>query len=182
MLNRTEALHLIAEKVKTKNLLKHMLAVESCMKELALYFNEDQEVWGMAGLLHDIDYDDTKDDFSKHGNVSADFLRDKGVAEDILNAIRAHAMKKERDNTLEKALYAVDPLTGLIVACALMHPSRKIRELDVKFVQNRFREKRFAAGAYRDQIMTCETLGLSIDEFITICLEGMKHIDSELGL
>ncbi|MFC2061312.1 HDIG domain-containing metalloprotein [Elusimicrobiota bacterium] len=181
-MDREQALSLVKEKVKTNNLVKHMLATEACMKKLAVYFSEDVGKWGISGLLHDVDYDETKDDFDKHGIVSAELLQDMGVSEDIVNAIKAHSGKKDIENKLEQAIYSVDPLTGLIVAAALMHPSRKINDIDVQFVMNRFKEKRFAAGADRNQIMTCEKLGISLEEFAGMCLEAMQGIGKELGL
>jgi len=181
-MNREEALGLIEKNVSTRNLDKHMLAAESCMRRLARRFDEDLELWGLAGLLHDLDYDSTKDDFSMHGIRSAQMLSGSGVSESVINAIKAHAGKKELDSMMEKALYAVDPLTGLIVAAALMHPTKKIENVDTQFVLNRFREKRFAAGVHRDQIMSCESIDMELEEFIGICLDAMKSIGPELGL
>jgi putative nucleotidyltransferase with HDIG domain len=181
-MDRTEALTLIKQNVSNKNLIKHMLATEVCMKKLAEYFNEDIEIWSLTGLLHDIDYDKTKDDFDRHGLVSAEMLAEAGCPEKMIDAIKAHASKKQIENKLEQAIYSGDPLTGLIVAAALMHPEKKIKAIDTQFVINRFNEKRFAAGANRDQIRSCEKLGLDLEKFIGICLESMQNIDSELGL
>lgn len=181
-MNREEALELIRSYVKNKNLIKHMLATETCMRELAKHFGEDEELWGLTGLLHDLDYDKTVNDFSRHGFLTAEILSEKGVDEQILHAIKAHPGHIERESKLDKALYAVDPLTGLIVASALMHPDKKLESLDKDFVLRRFKEKRFAAGANREQIKTCSELGLSLEEFIEIALRGMKRIAEELGL
>ncbi|MFH1414812.1 MAG: HD domain-containing protein [Elusimicrobiota bacterium] len=181
-MNRKEAIELIETNIKTKNLDKHMFAAEACMRRLASHFGEDEDRWSMAGLLHDIDYDITKGDFSRHGVVSAEMLETAGVSGDIIDAIRAHASKKDISSRMEQALYAVDPLTGLIVASTLMHPAKKIGEVDVNFVMNRFKEKRFAAGADRAQIKSCENMGVQLEEFITICLNGMQEIAGEIGL
>jgi len=181
-MDRKEALDLIKSNVGNKNLIKHMLATESCMRSLARYLGENEERWGITGLLHDLDYDQTAQEFSKHGFVSADILKNKGVDERIIYAIKAHPGHVDRKSPLDKSLYAVDPLTGLIVASALMHPDKKLSSLDTEFILRRFKEKRFAAGVNREQIKSCDEIGLSLDEFIKICLEGMQSISEELGL
>ncbi len=181
-MNREEALKLIEERLKNKNLVKHSLAVEVCMERLAEMFGEDSRTWALAGLLHDLDYEETKDDFSQHGFVAARVLENYRVSQEVLDAIKAHPGHIQRDSFMAKALYAVDPLTGLIVAAALMHPDRKLKSLDVGFVLNRFKEKRFAKGANRQQIMRCSELGLELKEFIEICLLAMQEISDDLGL
>ncbi|RKY39283.1 MAG: phosphohydrolase [Candidatus Omnitrophota bacterium] len=179
---RKEALKLLEERLKSKNLVKHSLAVEACMRRLAKEFGEDPDLWGLAGLLHDLDYEDTKDDFCRHGFVTAEFLKEKGIDRQIIEAIEAHPGHIERKTKMAKALYAVDPLTGLIIASCLMHPEKKLKALDTQFVINRFREKSFARGANREQIRSCQELGIALSEFISICLEAMKGISKELGL
>ncbi|MEA3507190.1 MAG: HDIG domain-containing protein [Elusimicrobiota bacterium] len=181
-MTRDELLKLLKEKIETRNLIKHMLAAEAAMKALAQHFNEDEQSWAMAGLAHDLDYETTKDNFEKHGLQSAEILSEKGFAPEIIDAVKAHAGKKEAASKMERALYAVDPLTGLIVAAALMHPDKKIKSIDTDFVMRRFDEKRFAAGADRNQIKSCRKLGLSLEKFISITLDAMKSIDKELGL
>jgi len=150
-MDRFEALNLVRSHVKNKNLVKHMLATEAVMRKLAQHFGEDEELWGLTGLLHDLDY-------------------------------KAHPGHREAKTRLDKALYAVDPLTGLIVAATLMHPGKKLKEVDVQFVLNRFKEKRFAAGANREQIKSCESLGLSLASFVQLALEAMQTVDQDLGL
>jgi putative nucleotidyltransferase with HDIG domain len=181
-MNRAEAMDLVRSRVKNKNLVKHMLATEAVMRRLAGHFGEDKELWGLAGLLHDLDYDQTVDDFPRHGLVTAEILEDLGVDGRIIDAIKAHPGHQEARTNLDKALYAVDPLTGLIVAATLMHPSKRLQEVDVQFVLNRFKEKRFAAGADREQIKSCQRLGLSLDSFIQMTLQAMQSIDRDLGL
>jgi len=181
-MTRDEAFSLIKSKVKNKNLVKHMIATEACMKALARYFHEDEELWSITGLLHDVDYDQTSKDPSKHGVVGSQMLQEMGIDERIVYAVKSHAGHAEAKSVMDKTLAAVDPLTGLIVAAALMHPSKKLKEVDTKFVMNRFKEKSFAAGANRDNIKTCEDLGLSLEDFIGISIEGMKSVSDELGL
>lgn len=181
-MTRNDALSLVKEKVKNKNLRKHMLATEACMRALAARLGGDEEEWAMAGLLHDLDYDETVNDFARHGYATCEYLQDKELSSDILSAIMAHTGHTPARNQMDLALYAVDPLTGFLVAAALMHPTKKIANVDLAFAENRFKEKRFAAGANRDQIKRCEELGLPLQEFIEICLKAMQGIAPELGL
>ena len=181
-MTRDEALTLISRHVSQKNLVKHMLAVEAVMRRLARFFDEDESAWAMAGLLHDLDYDETVQDFASHGYKTAAILESYDIPEEIIQAIKSHPGHVARISLMDKALYAADPVTGLIVAAALMHPSKKLRNVDTAFIERRFGEKRFAAGANRDQIRTCEEMGLALADFIAMSLEAMQSIDSELGL
>ena len=183
-MNREKALAVLNEKVKTKNLIKHMMAAEAVMKKLAVRMGEDPHQWAMVGLLHDIDYDDTKNDPHRHSLVGAKMLADLGVDEDIVQAVRVHNEVHgiPRVTPMEKALYAVDPLTGLIVAAALIHPSKKIHGIDAEFVLNRFGEKHFARGARRDTIQTCTEFGMTLDDFVALGVEAMQEVSVEIGL
>ena len=181
-MTRDEALNLVESKVSNKNLIKHMLATEAVMRKLAEHFDEDLELWSLAGLLHDLDYDETVDDFPRHGLLTAEMLDEYDVDERVVHAIKAHPGHVPAESQMDKALYAVDPLTGLIVAAALMHPTKKLKNVDTEFVMNRFKEKRFAAGANRDQIKTCDQLGLELETFVSIGLKAMQDIDDQLGL
>ena len=181
-MNRNEALKLLEKYLKNKNLRKHCLAVEAIMRELAKRFGEDEEKWGLAGLLHDLDYDETHKDMSKHGYVTVEILKKYQVPDDILHAILAHPGHVPRESLMDKALYAADPTSGFIVAAALIHPEKKLEPLDVDFLMRRFKEKHFARGASREQIDSCKELGLSLEEFLEISLEAMKKISKDLGL
>lgn len=181
-MNRDEALALVKKRVDNKNLIKHMLACEACMRGMAKRFGEDEDRWGIAGLLHDLDYPETVSDPSRHGFVTVEILREMGLEEDVLNAILAHPGHKKLETLMEKSLYSVDPLTGLIVAAVLMHPEKKISYADTDFIMRRFKERRFAAGANRKQISAISDTGVSLEEFIGICIESMKGIAGELGL
>jgi putative nucleotidyltransferase with HDIG domain len=181
-LDRDEALELVRARVKNDRLVKHMLAVEAVMRELAVKLGEDPARWALAGLVHDLDYDETVDQPERHGRLGAEYLRQKGVGEDIACAVESHAGHRARESSMDKALYAVDPLTGLIVAAALMHPDKSLNGVTTEFVLNRFKEKRFAAGADRDQIRTCTELGLELEEFVATGLKAMQGISSDLGL
>jgi len=183
-LNREEALALVRQRIKNKNLVKHILAVEAVMRALANRFGEDPERWGLAGLLHDIDYEETAEDPQRHSMVGADFIQSLGVEQQIVDAVRSHneAHGLPRETLMQKALYSADPLTGLIVACALVHPEKRLEPLTAEFVMKRFGEKAFARGASRHVISACADMGLALEEFISIGLDAMKHIHAALGL
>lgn len=180
-MEREEALNLVREKVSNKNLIKHMMAAEAVMRRLAKHFGEDEEKWALTGLLHDLDYDETYSKPEVHALRTAEMLQGK-VDEEIIQAIKAHADKAERKSLMDKALYAVDSTTGFLVACALMAPGKKISSVDTGFALRRFKEKSFARGASREQMKTCEDLGLTLEEFFGLSLEAMNEISSELGL
>ena len=154
------------------------------MKDLALYFKEDIDKWGLAGLLHDIDYDKTADDPSKHSIVGAEILETLNVESSIIYAVKAHneMHRMERKRKMDKALYCADPVSGLIIASALILPSKKLEDVTVEFVLKRMNEKGFAKGANREQIKSCEELGISLEKFIEISLNAVKKISDELGL
>jgi len=181
MIGRQNAYDLVVEKVKQKNLVKHILAVEAVMRRLAQHFNEDVDYWGLTGLLHDLDYSKTADQPEKHTYLTAEWLKDYELPEDMLHAIHAHPGHIPCETKLDWALFCCDPVTGLIVAGVLMHPSKKLAHVDADYMLRRFKEKRFAAGADREAIAKCEKLGLSLDQFMTLALEGMRSISDELG-
>lgn len=181
-MNRQEALTLIESKIKNKNLIKHMIATEACMKALAKYMEDDETLWGLAGLLHDLDYEETIDDFSQHGIVTAKILTDLDVNAQIIYAIKAHTGQSPAKSAMAKALYAIDPLTGLIVASALMHPSKSLAGVNTDFILNRFNDNSFAKGTNRKQIRTCANMGMTLQVFIRICLEAMQSVSQDLEL
>ena len=181
-MDRQQAYELAKSKFSNKNLFKHVLAVEAVMRGLAEHFGEDEEKWGLAGLLHDLDYEQTMNDPDRHTLITEEMLKDYPLDPEIIEAIKCHNDKAPRNKLIGKAIYAADPVTGLIVAAALMHPDKKLRSIDVDFILRRFKEKRFAAGANREQIKTCEDFGLSLEEFLGIALKSMQGINKELGL
>jgi len=184
-MTREEALKIIKENLSNQNLIKHCFAVEAIMRALAQRFGKDQEKWGLAGLLHDIDYEKVKNDMSQHSLVGAKMLEDLGLDKDICQAVKVHneAHGLAPETLIEKALFVTDPLTGLIIAATLVLPSKKIKDLTVENVLNRYKEKAFARGANREIIgKSEELLDLKLEEFIKIGLGAMQGIDSELGL
>jgi putative nucleotidyltransferase with HDIG domain len=184
-MNREQSLDLLRQNIFNINLIKHSLAVEAVMRALARHFNADEEKWGLAGLLHDIDYEKTKNDPNQHSLIGAEMLEDLGVNKDIIQAVKVHneAHGISPETLIEKSLYVSDPLTGLIVAAALVLPSKKLADLKAESIINRFYEKSFARGANREIIKKCEEyLGLKLEEFIKIGLEEMQGIAEEIGL
>lgn len=179
-----EVLASIRANVENENLIKHMLATEAIMRALARRLGQDEEEWGLTGLIHDIDVELTEGDMSAHSKLGADIARELGASESMAHAILCHneAHGIPCETLLDKALFCADPLTGLIVAAALVRPDKKLAGLDANSVMKRFGEKRFAAGANREQIAKCSEIGLELEDFIALGLEAMQGIAQELGL
>lgn len=181
-LTRDKAYELVVGRIGVNNLLKHILAVEAGMRRIAKHFDEDVDYWGLTGLVHDFDYNETKDACDRHTFVTEELLAEYELPEDMLYAIRAHPGHVPCKSRLDWGLYAVDPTTGFLVACALMHPAKRLAPLDSDFMLRRFKEKRFAAGATRENIAACSNLGLTLEEFLLLVHDGMMSIADELGL
>jgi len=183
-MTRKEALNSIKANVENKNLIKHMLATEAIMRALAKRLGEDEEEWGLTGLLHDIDVELTGGDMHSHSKLGADLVTELGASEAMAHAILCHnpAHGTPRETSLDKALFCVDPLTGLITAAVLVLPDKKLAGLKAKSVRKRFKEKSFAAGANREYISLCSEIGLDLDEFIELGLKAMQGIADDLGL
>ena len=186
-MNREEAWEIVCEYTESPHLLRHMLAVEAAMRAYARYFGEDEDMWGLVGLLHDFDYERYPDVATNgHPNTGAPILRERGVDEETIRAILSHATEVtavERESKMELTLYAVDELTGLIAAVALVRPSKDIRDVKLKSIKKKWKMKAFAPGVNREEVEAgAEALGIPLDEHITIVLEGMKASAAELGL
>ena len=183
-MNRKEALDSVKDNVENKNLVKHMLATEAIMRALAKRFGEDEEEWGLTGLLHDIDVELTEGDMNSHSKLGADLARELGASEAMAHAILSHNERHgvSCETKLDKALFCADPLTGLIIAATLVRPDKKLAGLEASSVRKRFKEKGFAAGANREQIALCSEIGLELDEFIELGLAAMQGIAADLGL
>ncbi|MGB9694847.1 MAG: HDIG domain-containing metalloprotein [Caldisericaceae bacterium] len=182
-MEREELLQELKKRLKEDNIIKHLLATEAVMKSLAIHFSENADLWGIAGLTHDIDYDSTSHSLKRHGIEGAKVLQDLGLDERIVYAVKAHnpVLNLPRNSKLDKALYAADPVTGLITACALVK-GKRLSNVSLDFLIKRFKEKRFAEGANREQIASCSDIGLSLEEFLNLSLDAMKNISEELGL
>jgi len=183
-MTRKEALESVKANVENENLIKHMLATEAIMRALARRFGEDEEEWGLTGLLHDIDMELSEGDMATHSKLGADLVLEMGGSEAMAHAILCHngAHGIPRETSLDKALFCADPLTGLIIAATLVRPDKKLAGLEAKSVQKRFKEKSFAAGVDREQISQCSELGIELGEFIELGVVAMQGIAADLGL
>jgi len=182
-MDREEILDSIRANIQDKNMRKHMLATEVIMRALARKFGEDEDEWGLTGLLHDIDAELVEDEPNSHSKLGADIARELGASEAMAHAILCHneAHGIPRQTKLDKALFCADPLSGLITAAALVRPD-KLTGLTTKSVMKRFREKRFAAGVNREQMAKCQEIGLELEEFVILGITAMKGIAAELEL
>lgn len=185
-MERNEAHALLTEKLDADNLVKHSLATEAIMRALARRFGEDEGLWGMTGMLHDLDLGIVGEDMTTHGQVTADILGEAGFPDEGISAIRMHNAEGlglgERTTRFEHSLAAAETITGLIVATALVLPSKSLADVKAKSVRKRMKETAFARGARREVIMECEDAGVPLDEFIELSLEAMRGIAPELGL
>ena len=186
MISIEEARELMEREIETDALRKHMLAVSAIMGALANKLEiagEDKEKWVLVGLLHDLDYERTKDNFEMHGLITAEMLSEE-LPEECVDAIKAHNERTgfEPNSEMAKALIAADAVSGLIVPTALMMPSRKLADVSVKSLKKKFKDKSFARTVSREKIMICEDLGLDRSEFFKIALEALQEISDELGV
>ncbi len=183
-MTRTDAWNLLTEFTASESLRKHALAVEACMRAYARKFADDEEKWGIVGLIHDFDYDKypSLDDHPYKGNA---ILTERGWPDEIKTAIMSHAEYTgvPRTTKLEKALFACDELAGFITAAALVRPDKSIHSLEAKSVKKRMKDKAFARTVNRDDIINgARDLGVDLDEHIAFCIEAMRGIAKELGL
>jgi putative nucleotidyltransferase with HDIG domain len=185
-MNREEAYAIVTEFVKNENLIKHMLAVEAGLRAYARKYSEDEEAWGVVGLLHDFDWE-IHPTLDKHPMDGAPILRERGAPEDVIRSVLSHASEMSgvpRETLRDKALYAVDELTGLIVAVALVRPSKSIADVKVKSIKKKWKDRAFAAGVDREDVERgCEELEVDLwTEHVPLVLEAMQGIADELGL
>lgn len=185
-MEREQALELLRTHVKNENMIKHCLASEAVMRALADRLGADPALWGLAGLLHDLDVELTAGDMARHTHEAARILGERGLPADLIEAVKlhneaAHAGKK-RSELFHRALAASETVTGLITATALVYPDRKLASVKASSVTKRMKDKRFAASVDRGIIMECEALGLKLDDFVELSLNAMCGISGELGL
>ncbi len=183
-MTRDEAYAIVQEYVKNENLIRHMLSVEAAMRFYAEKYNEDVEMWGMSGLLHDFDWE-IHPTLEQHPQDGIPILRERGVPEEIVRAIQSHADHTgvPRQTIMEKALYACDEITGLIVAVALVRPSKSLHDLKVKSVKKKWKDRSFAAGANREEISgAAEEFGVPLWEHVDNVIQAMRVIAPQLGL
>ena len=183
-MNREDAWALLCEYTQSPGLRKHALAVEAAMRAYARRFGEDEEKWAIVGLLHDFDYE-IHPTLDKHPQEGAKILRERGYPEDVVYAVLSHAehLSLERKSLMDKAIYAVDELTGLITAVALVKPNKSLDEVDARSVRKKMKDKAFARSVNREDVVKgAEILGMELDEHIAFVIEAMKEAADELGL
>jgi len=187
---RADAWTLMTEYTASESLRRHMMAVEAAMRAYARQFGEDEERWGIVGLLHDFDYEqhpnpEAKSDPNEHPLYGSAVLREKGYPEDVIYAIQTHAdyLGLSRNSRMDKSLFAVDELTGLITAAALVRPDRSLGNLESKSVRKKMKDKAFARGVNREDVINgAQDLGVDLDQHIAFVIEAMRGIAPELGL
>lgn len=186
---RADTLALMHEYTASESLRKHMLAVEGAMRAYAQKFGEDEERWGTAGLIHDFDYErfpnNAHSPTDEHPSEGVRLLRSKGYPEDILQAILGHAhyTNTPRESKMAKTLFAVDELTGLITATALVRPTKSVHEVDAKSVRKKMKDKAFARGVNREDVVNgASELGVELDEHIAFVINSMQARSADLGL
>jgi putative nucleotidyltransferase with HDIG domain len=184
-MTRAEGFELLQKHINSDAMIKHSIASEAVMKTLANHFSEDEQLWGLAGLLHDIDVEITKANPKTHGTITPSLLEPYHVSSEIINAIIMHnedAAPRKRETRFEHALAAGETITGLIMATTYVYPDRKIASVKPKSIVKRMKEKNFAASVKRENILECETIGISIDDFAELALKAMQGISYEIGL
>ncbi|MFC1613463.1 HD domain-containing protein [Patescibacteria group bacterium] len=190
-LNYKQAKKLLDKYIKDQITKLHCRESEAIMRGLAKYFGDDEEKWGIIGLLHDIDWELTKDKTEEHCVKCADILKEAGASEFLIETIVSHAYghslnedlkNKERNTRLQHCLASAETLTGLIIASVLVRPDKKIANLELKSLKKKFKNKKFAENCRREIIMECEKAGLALDEFLSIGLKALQGIAGELGM
>jgi uncharacterized protein len=184
-MKRDDALNLLQQYVKNEKMIIHSLCSEAVLRALARKLDRDEEKWGLAGLLHDLDVELTNAEPTIHALKTAEILSEKGIDAEIVDAVKMHnemATGLERMTEFQHALAAGETVTGLIYATALVYPDKKIAAVKTKSVTKRMKEKAFAASVNRDHILECEKIGLPLDEFVDISIKAMQEISDQIGL
>ncbi len=182
--SRDEIVSLIEGSIANVNLRRHMVATEAVMRALAVRLGHDADVWGLAGLAHDLDAEETEGDVTRHGARAAQRLTELGLPPDLVHAVAAHnpATGAVAESAFDVALIAADQTTGLITAATLVRPDRSLLQVKLSSLRKRMREGAFARGVDRSSMLRCEELGLDLDEFLAIALAAMQDVAADLGL
>ena len=181
-MQRDEAIAFCRQKAEKETTVRHLISVEGVMRSLARRFGEDPELWALTGLFHDLDQDQTHDDTERHARLAAEWLREAGVDERVVNGVLAHAYEEYRTDLMSKAVVHADAVAGLLVAAALVRPERAAG-MKVSSVRKKLKEKAFAPGVNRDEITDVEpSIGLPVDEFLAVSIEGLQGVADEIGL
>jgi len=181
-MDRDQAMALVRDKAEKETTVRHLVSVEGVMRRLARHFGEEEDTWGLVGLFHDLDQDQTHDLPERHAYQAAEWLREAGVAERVVNGVLAHAHEQYRNDRMSKAIVHADAVAGLLVAAALVRPE-KAQGMKVSSVKKKLKEKAFAPGVNRDEITDVEErLGLPLDEFIRLGIEGLQEVAAKIEL
>ncbi len=184
-ITRKQAVELIHKYIKNEKMLQHSYASEAVMRALAHKLGRDEEKWAMAGLLHDLDVELVNADPKIHGLKTAEILEKIGVDPDIIDAIKMHneaAVGIKRNTEFQHALAAGETITGMITAVTLVYPDKKLKSVKPESVIKRMKKKKFAASVSRENIMECEKIGITLNDFVVICIDAMKTISDKIGL
>ena len=177
-----EARALVKDKTDKDITVRHLVSVEGVMRALARRFGEDEQRWALAGLFHDLDQDQTGEDPSRHAYLAAQWLREAGVEEPVVNAVLGHAHEQYRTDLMSRAVVHADAVAGLLVAAALVRPQRA-EGMKVSSVKKKLKEKAFAPGVNREEVYGAEAaLGIPLDEFIAVAIQGVQQVAPEIGL
>jgi putative nucleotidyltransferase with HDIG domain len=181
-MNRDEAIAFARQKAEKETTVRHLISVEGVMRALARHFNEDEDRWALAGLFHDLDQDQTHEDPERHANLAAEWLREAGVEEPVVNAVLAHAHERFRTDRMSRAVVHADAVAGLLVASALVRPE-KANGMKVSSVKKKLKEKAFAPGVNRAEITEVEEkLEMPLDDFLRVSIEGLQSVAAEIDL
>ena len=181
-MDRSTAHAFAREKCLKETTFRHLISVEGVMRALARRFGEDQELWGLTGLFHDLDQDHTGDDGSRHALLAAEWLREAGVDDRVVNGVLAHAYEQYRTDPMSRAVVHADAVAGLLVAAALVRPERATG-MKVSSVKKKLKEKAFAPGVNRDEVRDVEDrIGLPLEEFLAVSIEGLQDVAPEIDL
>jgi putative nucleotidyltransferase with HDIG domain len=182
MMDRETAHALVRERCLKETTVRHLISVEGVMRALAHRFGEDEDLWGLTGLFHDLDQDHTGDSAEDHARMAAGWLREAGVDERVVNGVLAHAWPEYRTELMSRAVVHADAVAGLLVAAALVRPERSAG-MKVSSVKKKLKERAFAPGVNRDEVTGAEeSLGLPLDEFLTVSIEGVQQVAAEIDL
>jgi putative nucleotidyltransferase with HDIG domain len=182
MMDRERAIALAREKTEKETTFRHLVSVEGVMRALSRRLDGDEDLWALTGLFHDLDQDLTGEDPEKHAYIAADWLREAGVDERVINGVLAHAHERYRKDTMDRAVVHADAVAGLLVAAALVRPE-KATGMKVSSVKKKLKEKAFAPGVNREEISSVEdSIGISVDELIETSIAGLQDVAPEIGL
>ena len=181
-MDRDQALALVREKAEKETTVRHLISVEGVMRALGRHFAEDEDMWALTGLFHDLDQDQTHDDTERHARVAAEWLREAGVDEKIINGVLAHAYEEYRTDRMSQGVVHADAVAGLLVACALVRPEKAVG-MKVSSVKKKLKEKAFAPGVNREEIRQAEEkLEMPLDDFLRVSIEGLQSVAEEIEL